>query len=134
MFELTPFEQESQGFYQYLEQNLFDLLGLSRYHTKVQDTGKTYEIQIELPGFEKDEISITIQQNKMVVQAKHHKLVQEQTADYQTSQNEDRVFIRSFDVSNVEVDQITVDYRQGVLRISLPKKEPSTIPTKRIEL
>ena len=62
MFELTPFEKEDQNFYQYLEQNLFDLLGLSRYHTKIQDTEKTYEIQIELPGFEKDEISIDIRE------------------------------------------------------------------------
>ncbi|MBC5788406.1 MULTISPECIES: Hsp20/alpha crystallin family protein [Clostridiaceae] len=134
MFELTPFEQESQSFYQYLEQNLFDLVGLSHYHTKIQETEKTYEIQIELPGFEKEDISITIQQNKMVIEAKQHKLIQEQTADYHTSKNESRAFVRSFDVSNVETDQITVDYRQGLLRLSLPKKEPSSIPIKKIEL
>ena len=134
MFELTPFEQESQSFYQYLEQNLFDLVGLSHYHTKIQENEKTYEIQIELPGFEKEDISITIQQNKMVIEAKQHKLIQEQTADYHTSKNESRAFVRSFDVSNVETDQITVDYRQGLLRLSLPKKEPSSIPIKKIEL
>ena len=69
-----------------------------------------------------------------LISEKHHKVVKEQTDGYQTTANDYQGFIRSFDVTNVEIDQITADYRQGLLRLSLPKKEPSKTSTKKIEL
>ena len=40
-------------------------------------------------------------------------------------------FSRSFNISNIKSEEISGCYENGVLKLTLPKKNPTTVPTSR---
>ena len=40
-------------------------------------------------------------------------------------------FSRSFNISNIKSEEISGSYENGVLKLTLPKKNPTTVPTSR---
>ena len=41
---------------------------------------------------------------------------------------------RSFDIPDVDVEKINAEYKNGILTIDLPKKQPETPVAKRLEI
>ncbi len=41
---------------------------------------------------------------------------------------------RSFDISGVKADEISAEYKNGVLKLIMPKKEQESRPSKRIDI
>lgn len=64
-------------------------------------------ITIDMPGFEKSEISVKIQDKMLWVDA----------------HNKTRDCLRTFLVDDVKIEEVTAKYQNGVLIVTLPKSE-----------
>lgn len=95
--------------------------------TDVRENDKTWELDIELPGFKKDQISATLKDGYLVVKAE--KAVEESQDDEKkgTCIRRERwsgALSRAFYVGEgVREEDIKAKYEYGVLSLSIPKKE-----------
>ena len=100
--------------------------------TDVRETEKTYEVDIDLPGFKKDEISVDLKDGYLTIQAAKG-LDRDQTdkgGKYIRQERYSGACSRSFYVGEVEADQVSAKYQDGILRITLPKESRKELPKK----
>ena len=98
--------------------------------TDVRETENTYEVDIDLPGFQKDEINVDLKDGYLTVQAAKglDKDEKEKEGKYIRQERYTGAMSRSFYVGDVEPDQVSAKYEGGVLRISLPKQAKKELP------
>ena len=92
--------------------------------TDVRETENTYEVDVDLPGFQKDEIRLDLKDGYLTIQAAKglDKDQQDKKGKYIRQERYAGAMSRSFYVGDLEPDQISAKYEHGVLRISLPKQ------------
>ena len=98
--------------------------------TDVRETENTYEVDIDLPGFRKDEISVDLQDGYLTIRASKglDKDQKDKEGKYIRQERYAGACSRSFYVGDVEADQIAAKYEDGILKISLPKQEKKELP------
>ena len=97
---------------------------------------RTYIRESELPGFEKEDIKLDINGSYLVISAEH-KTENDKKDDKGNYIRRERSFgsyKRSFDISDVDTDTISAEYKNGILTIDLPKKKPEEPLAKRLEI
>ena len=141
MFDMMPFEHRNR-----LSYNPFrDLENWERsffgdwstgFNTDIKDKGDHYELEADLPGVKKEDIAVDIDGDRMTISA-HRRAETEKKDDSSQYLRRERSygsFARSFDVSGINTDQITADYKDGILTMTLPKTVPTTPASRQIEL
>ena len=98
--------------------------------TDVRETENTYEVDIDLPGFQKDEIRLELRDGYLTISASKglDKDQEDQKGRYIRQERYAGALSRSFYVGDVEPDQVSAKYEGGVLRISLPKQGKPELP------
>ena len=139
MFDLMPFERRERNLFNYLdnmEKNFFgnSLGNFSAIRTDILDKGDHYQLQAELPGFNKEDIKINLEGDCLTIQAEHKEETEEKKKEYVRKERHYGSFARSFDVSGINTSQITADYKDGILTLTLPKTVPTTPSSRQIEL
>ena len=102
--------------------------------TDVRDTGDTYELDIDLPGFKKDEITAELKDGYLTVSAAKGTDNDEKNKDVKYIRKERYVgsMTRSFYVGEgLHQDDIHAKYEDGILKLSIPKKAPKTVEDKK---
>ena len=91
----------------------------------VKETDKAYEIEIANPGFTKDETNITIKDNVIcVTMTSESKEGENDGHKYHVKQWSKSSYKESWNIpDNVIQEQISAKNNDGVLTITLPKKE-----------
>ncbi len=97
--------------------------GLMR--TDVIEKEGSYELQAELPGFNKEDIKIDLKDDTLTISASHSENNDEKDKDGKYIRRERRSssYQRSFHVEGLKPEDIIAQYRNGVLTVDLPKKE-----------
>ena len=101
--------------------------------TDVRETEKTYELDIDLPGFKKDEIQIELKDGYLTVSAEKglDKDEEDKKGKYIRKERYAGAMQRSFYVGeNLTQEDIKAKYENGILRLSVPKKEAKPVETK----
>jgi HSP20 family protein len=85
-----------------------------------------YYLSAELPGFDRDEISVTLDNGYVTVSGKKESNKDEEGTDYYIKEIGCGSFTRTFRLPS-EVDEKKVDatYKDGVLTVVMPHKEES---------
>ena len=98
--------------------------------TDVRETENTYEVDVDLPGFQKDEIHLELRDGYLTISASKglDKDQEGQKGRYIRQERYVGALSRSFYVGDVEPDQVSAKYEGGVLRISLPKQGKPELP------
>ncbi len=97
----------------------------------LRDTDDSYILDADLPGFQKDEIQLQITGDVMTISAEHKEGNEEKTDEKGTYLQKQRRFCKyqqQVDISNVDTENINAVYENGVLTITMPKKQ-KTVPT-----
>lgn len=143
MFGLMPFErrQNSMSYNPFremeeMERAFFGNHSLSEFKTDIQDKGSSYELTTDLPGFAKEDIHLDLEGDVLTVSAERHSEWEDsdKKGNYLRCERSFGQYSRSFDVSNVETDQIRADYNNGVLKLTMPKKGKAVPASRRIEI
>lgn len=109
---------------------------LAEFKTDIIDEGDHFLLEADLPGFSKDNIHIDLNGDTLTVKA-------ERSSKHQEKDKKDKVirlersygsYTRQFDVSGIATEKIKGKYEDGVLKLTLPKKEQTISSSKRIEI
>ena len=142
MFELIPFERRANRVATYdpfrdLEEFERSVFGgssvMGSFRTDVIDTGDSYELEAELPGFNKEDIKLDLDGDVLTISAVHSEESEKKEKDgsYVCRERHYGSYSRSFDVSTIRQEEIKAAYKNGVLELTLPKKEAAPAPAAR---
>ena len=98
--------------------------------TDVRETENTYEVDVDLPGFKKDEISVDLKDGYLTISAAKglDKDQKDKQGKYIRQERYAGACSRSFYVGDVEAGDVSAKYEDGILKISLPKHEKKELP------
>lgn len=127
MFGMIPFTREENSLWNYLdnvEKNLFTGFGdMSQFRCDIQDKGDRYLLEAELPGFEKEDISLELNGDTMAITARHNSEKEDKgDGSYLRRERKFGSYSRCFNVSGIDTEGIKAAYRNGILEITLPKQ------------
>ena len=101
--------------------------------TDVRETENTYELDVDLPGFKKDEITAELKDGYLTISAAKglDKDEKDNNGKYIRRERYAGSMSRSFYVGNgVHQDDIHAKYEDGILKLSIPKKAQQTVEQK----
>lgn len=92
--------------------------------TDVRDDGNAFVLEAELPGFKKEDISLDIDGEILTLTAKHsdEKEEKDKNGRYLRRERTYGSYTRSFDISEIKIDEADAAYENGILTLTLPKK------------
>ena len=102
--------------------------------TDVKETETGYELDIDLPGFKKDEISAHLEDGYLTVSAAKgvDKDEKDNEGRYIRRERYSGSMTRCFYVGNaVTEEDIKAKYEDGILSLSIPKKDPKAVEAKK---
>ena len=101
--------------------------------TDVKETDTGYEVDIDLPGFKKDEINAQLDNGYLTISAAKglDKDEKDKKGKYIRKERYAGAMSRSFYVGEgVTQEDIKAKYEDGILRLSVPKKEANAVENK----
>lgn len=99
----------------------------------VYETDDRYVISAEVPGLSREQIQLSVQDNRLTIRGERPAGVSENaTRHYHQVERGHGPFFRAFEFAEpVRHDGISADLRDGVLTVTLPK---TTLPPRRIDV
>ena len=104
---------------------LYGKHGKNLMKTDVRETDNSYELDVDLPGFKKDEISLDIKDGYLTIAAQKGLDKDEQDKKGRVLRQERYAGAcsRSFYVGNVKPEDVKAKYEDGVLSVIVPKED-----------
>ena len=101
--------------------------------TDVKETDEGYELDVDLPGFKKEEIHLDLENGYLTISTeKALENKEEKQGKLLRQERYSGTMQRSFYVGdNLTEEDITAKYEDGVLKVDLPKKEARKVPEKK---
>ena len=99
--------------------------------TDVRELDNTYELDVDLPGFKKDEITVDLKNGYLTIGASKglDRDQQDENGKYIRRERYAGVYSRSFYVgSSVRPEDIGAKYEDGILKLSVPKTAHRELP------
>ena len=109
---------------------------LDSMRTDIKETDKDYQLSIEMPGFRKDEIKVSLENGYLTVSAEKNETEEEGKENSKYLRKECRVSCqRSYYVGDkVQEENVKAKYENGMLQLTVPKEEPKKIASKSIAI
>ncbi len=145
MFNMVPFAKNNgitkkgfgldDVFSDFLRDDFFSpmLAGSNSFKVDLKEDENNYTIDADLPGIKKEDISLEYDNNYLTISAKRDEITQDNDNDFVRRERTYGEFKRSFYIDNIDENTIDASFTDGVLRITLPKKEKG-IQRKRIDI
>ncbi len=141
MFELMPFGYHRVSAYnpfrdfEEMSRSFWDNNNVSAFRTDITEKDGKYVLEADLPGFKKEDISVDIDKDCLTITAEHKSEEKEENADsYIRRERYYGSYTRSFNVKGIDTEAITAAYNDGVLTLTMPKKEPEVPAARRLEI
>ena len=89
----------------------------------VEEDDKNYLIEMDMPGVKKEDLEIGIKENILSISAKRKKMMKSENGE--SKEEVISSYEQSFNISTkgIDVENIEANLNNGVLTITLPKKE-----------
>ena len=82
-----------------------------------------YHIEMDVPGFEKNEIKIEAKNDYLTITAEKNDEINEEDKNYIHRERHYGKYQRSFYLQDLDQEKISAEFKQGVLKILVPKKD-----------
>lgn len=98
--------------------------------TDVRETENTYEVDVDLPGFKKDEITVDLKDGYLTISAAKglDKDEKDKEGRYIRQERYAGACSRSFYVGDVKPEDVSAKYEDGILKLSMPKAGKKELP------
>lgn len=100
----------------------------------IKETENAYTVDAEIPGFDKNDIKIALNDNMLTIQARKDEQENEENDNYIRKEIRKAYASRSFYVDNIKEEDIKAKYENGILRVILPKVEKENDKKKNIDI
>src|SRR5690606_6262275 len=103
--------------------------------TDIREHESKYMLDVELPGFTKEDIKVSLSDGYLEIEAeKHEDNKQKEKGNYLRRERFYGQVKGSFYVGNIELDQIDGSFENGVLHLEIPKENQVSTQKKYLEL
>lgn len=99
-------------------------------NTNIVESDKEYKLHIELPGFKKDEIKISVDEGKLVIEASKKEEKEKEDKNYLHKEIYEGKLRRVYKLGNINVDKMEAKLDHGILEIIIPKEEKKYLEIK----
>ena len=110
-----------------LEKKLYGRRGKNLMKTDVQEKDGNYILEMDLPGFSKDEVKVSLKDGYLTVSAEKG-LAKEEKNDndvkYIRRERYSGSCERSFYVGDISENDIKGEFKHGILKLTIPKEQP----------
>lgn len=150
MFDLMPFSRkdtrlQSRKYAEFDLENMFenffnDKLFPSLYansgqmRVNIKENEKEFFVEAEIPGFNKEEINIEIEDDRLTITAETNEKTEEKSDRYIRRERKYNSLTRSFALSDIVKENITAKFENGILFLTLPKEEKARGNIKKINI
>ncbi|HWQ73141.1 MAG TPA: Hsp20/alpha crystallin family protein [Desulfitobacteriaceae bacterium] len=149
MFNLVPFAGRNSGiqrsrdlfniediFENFFNDRFFPSLykNSSQMKVDIKETEKEYILEVELPGIKKEEVNLEIDEGRLTISVRKDEQKEDKQDNYIRKERSFSAMTRSFEVSDVETDGIDAKFENGLLLITLPKKQEKEVKGRKIEI
>lgn len=103
----------------------------------VRETDKSFEMELVAPGLKKEDFKININGDRLAVsfERQDHADQQSKEEGWLRKEYHKRSFTRLFELDDtIDAGKIAAQYRDGILHVSLPKKEGAQKVSRSIEI
>ena len=98
----------------------------------ILENNESFNLEIAAPGMKKDDFKISLENNILTISADMEDLKREEGKNYTRKEFYYGTFSRSFTLPRtIDLEQIKAEYEQGILKITLPKREEARLDSKR---
>lgn len=99
----------------------------------VKETETEFKLELVIPGFNKDEINLEVDKDLLRITASHEEEKNVEDEKYTRREFSVSSFQRTFQLpESVNDDGISADYKEGILHVTLPKREEALPKPKRL--
>ncbi len=137
MFSLRPYEQNHGHYKNALSKFARNFLGddfeaifenrdniSSSFQVDLRETDKKYVLEADLPGINKEDISLRYENNYLTISASRNEMQEiKSEKDYVRRERRFGQFRRNFYIDNIQEDQIDAKFDHGVLTVTLLKSD-----------
>ena len=103
--------------------------------TDIKELDNSYEMDVELPGFDKKDINVSYNDGYVTVSAnKEEKQEEEKDGKKYVRRERSCSCSRSYYVGEVQEQDIKAKYENGLLTVVIPKEQPKKIETHNISI
>ena len=143
MTNLTPYRKHTEATLynpfrelEEFERSIFAPDTLASFRADIEDEGDNLILSADLPGFDKKDIQIDIDDDRLVIRAERHSNYEKKDGkgNYLRCERSYGTYSRSFSLEGIDADNISASYQDGVLKLALPKQQPAKADTRRLEI
>ncbi len=134
-YAMLPYRRPNDMMHMFdaFDRDLFEPLGAcGTFSTDILDEGDHYLLQSELPGFQKEDISVDVEGDQLVIRAAHEQEKEDKRKNFLHRERTFGTYTRRFDISGIDVERISAKYENGLLSLTLPKQEEKQPAGKKI--
>lgn len=92
--------------------------------TNITEEEKAFHLEMAVPGFSKKDIKISIEKNILKIYSERNKEDEKKEVNYRMREFGQADFCRTFTLSeSVDQEGIKAEYKNGILTVTLPRKE-----------
>ena len=103
--------------------------------TNIIEKKDSYLLEIAIPGLEKEDFKINLENNILTISSEKENEKVEEEKNYTRKEFMYGAFSRSFTLpKEIDAEKINAEYKNGILKVALPKKEEAQNPSKIIEI
>jgi HSP20 family protein len=90
----------------------------------VEENNEAFELTAEVPGIEKKDITVEVKDRTLTIHGEKKLEEEKKDKNYHVCERCYGEFTRTFTLpDNVEADKIEAEYQNGILKLTIPKKE-----------
>jgi len=103
--------------------------------TRISEDRDNFYINMEMPGISKDDIKISLENNVLSISGEKKQVQKNDNVNLIMNEIYYGEFCRSFNVTNeIKSDNISADFKDGILTVTLPKVEEAKPVVKEIKV
>ena len=125
-------------FNDFFDRDLFDLTNTSVMNStlpavNIKESKDDYLVEVAVPGMNKEDFKIELENNFLVISSEKEDKKEEEGKEFTRREFSYQSFKRSFSLpKTIDEGKIKANYKDGVLKITLPKKEEAKEKPKKL--
>jgi len=101
----------------------------------ILESGEEYDIELAAPGLKKEDFKVSVERDMLTISTAQYSENNTSEKAYNRREFSYSAFTRAFTLpESADVDRIQASYIDGVLKLTLPKKEEAKAVSRQIEI
>jgi len=101
----------------------------------ISESGEEYDIELAAPGLKKEDFKVSVERDMLTISTGQYSENNTSEKTYNRREFSYSAFTRAFTLpESADVDRIQASYTDGVLKLTLPKKEEAKAVSRQIEI